>query len=326
VLHVVGWYDVFAASTIRNFTGIRAHARSPHARDNQRLVVGWWSHSPPDASRTTLGDVDFGAAAAIDLARLRDRWLDCWLKDDGCAAFDGAPIRLFIMGENRWRDEHEWPLARTRVTRYYLRSQGSANTLRGDGRLTPDAPPADEPPDHFLYDPWDPVPTGPLAGYSRMPADHRPIEERHDVLVFSTEPLAEAVEVTGSISAELWIASSAPDTDFTVKLLDVLPDGTARLLADGIQRARYRDSMTEPQLLVPGEPTRLVVDVGVTANVFQAGHRIRVEISSSNFPRYDRNPNTGGAFGEEAELRTATQTLFHDAVRPSHLLLPIIPR
>jgi uncharacterized protein len=325
-LHVVGWYDVFAAGTIRNFTGIRTHARSKHARDNQRLVVGWWTHSSPSPDRTSLGDVDFGPEAAIDLEELRENWMDCWLKDAGCAAFEGPPIRLFIMGENRWRNEYEWPLARTRFTPYYLRSQGSANTLHGDGTLELRAPPADEPPDRFLYDPWDPVPTGPMAGYSRLPGDHRSIQERNDVLVFSTEPLREAVEVTGPISASLWIASSAPDTDFTVKLLDVHSDGTARLLTDGIQRARYRHSDTEPEFLVPGEPTMLVVDLGVTANVFKVGHRIRLEVSSSNFPRWDRNPNTGGIIAAEPELRTADQTVFHDADRPSHVLLPVIPR
>jgi uncharacterized protein len=325
-LHVVGWYDIFAAGTIRNYTGIRTNARSRHARDNQRLVVGWWNHSPPGPDGTTLADVDFGERAAIDLAALRDDWFSCWLKDEGCARFGGAPIRLFIMGENRWRDEHEWPLARTSFTRYYLRSAGESNTRHGDGVLQREPPPAGSPPSRFLYDPWDPVPTGPLAGYSRVPADHRAIQERHDVLVFSTAPLESAVEVTGPITAELWIASSARDTDFAVKLLDVLPDGTARLLTDGIQRARYRASDREPTFLVPDEPTRLVIDLGVTANVFMPGHRIRVEISSSNFPRYDRNPNTGGTFGEDAELRTARQSVFHDAERASHIVLPIIPR
>jgi len=326
VLHVVGWYDIFAGSTIRNFTGIRETARSENARENQRLIVGWWTHSPPGPDRTTLGEVDFGPEGAIHLGEIRDGWFDCWLRDLGCGAFDAPPIRLFIMGENRWRDEYEWPLARTRFTSYYLRSQGSANTLHGDGVLDTDRPPAGEPADHFLYDPWDPVPTGALAGYSRLPVDHRSIQERHDVLVYTTPPLEEDLEVTGPIKAHLWIASSARDTDFTAKILDVHPDGTARLLTDGIQRARYRSSDTEPEFLVPDQPTEIVIDVGVTANVFKAGHRIRVEISSSNFPRYDRNPNTGGTFGEDAELRTADQTIFHDADRPSHLVLPIIPR
>lgn len=325
-LHVVGWYDVFASGTIKNYAGIRERGATARARDNQRLVVGWWTHSPPGPDRTTLGEVDFGPEAAIDLGELRDQWMDCWLKDERCEVLDGPPIRLFIMGENRWRGENEWPLARTRFTPFYLRSRGSANTRNGDGLLSADAPPSGESPDAFLYDPWDPVPTGPLAGYSRWPADHGAIEDREDVLVYSTPPLPEAVEVTGPITAEIWIASSAPDTDFTAKLLDVDPDGTARLLTDGILRARYRNSDTNPELLTPGEPTKLVIDLGVTANLFLPGHRIRVEISSSNFPRYDRNPNTGAPFGEGPELRTARQTVFHDAGRPSHVVLPIIPR
>ena len=159
-----------------------------------------------------------------------------------------------------------------------------------------------------------------------MPADQRSIEERPDVLVYTTTPLTQAVEVTGPISVTLWIASSAPDTDFTAKLVDVQPDGTARLLTDGIQRARYRKSRTAPELLDPALPTELTIDVGVTGNLFKAGHRIRLEISSSNFPRFDRNPNTGEPFGEAADLRLAEQTIFHDATRPSRLMLPIIPR
>lgn len=324
-LHVVGWYDVFAKGTIANFNGIRANARSERARRNQRLIVGFWTHSPPGPDRTTVGDVDFGPEARIDLGAIRDQWFDCWLREVGCAALESPPIRLFIMGENRWRYENEWPLARTRYTDFYLRSGGAANTRHGDGRLSA-TPPAREPPDRFLYDPWDPVPTGPLAGYSRLPADQGEIQERHDVLVYVTEPLPEPMEVTGPISAVLWIASSAPDTDFTAKLVDVAPDGTARLLTDGILRARYRHSDTQPSLLTPEQPTELTIDLGVTANVFQAGHRIGLEVSSSNFPRYDRNPNTGGPFGEETELRTAQQTVFHDRARPSRLILPVIPR
>lgn len=326
VLHVVGWYDVFAAGTIRNFTGIRQEGGSPHARQNQRLIVGWWAHSTPGPGTTTLGEVDFGPEAAIDVAGERDRWLDCWLTDTGCESVQAAPVRIFVMGENRWRDEHEWPLARSEFTAFHLRSQGQANTRHGDGRLNLEPPPADEAPDHFLYDPWDPVPTGPLVGYSRLPVDHREIQERPDVLVYSTEPLDEPLEVTGPVTATLWIASSAPDTDFTAKLLDVHPDGTARLLTDGIQRTRFRSSDTLPEPLVPGEPTRITVELGVTSNLFRAGHRIRLEVSSSNFPRFDRNPNTGGPFGEEAELHTAQQTVFHDARRPSRVVLPVIPR
>lgn len=324
-LHIVGWYDVFAASTIANFTGLRHAARSADARNQQRLIVGFWPHAQPGPRDTQVGEVDFGAAAAVDLAALRAQWFRCWLKGDGCDALGRAPIRLFVMGTNRWRDEYEWPLARARATPYYLHSGGRANSLGGDGRLSPAAPHA-EPPDGFVYDPWDPVPTGPARAYSRLPADQRETESRHDVLVYTSDVLEQPMEVTGPISATLWVASSARDTDFTAKLVDVAPDGTARLLTDGILRTRYRHSSTALELLEPGVSTEITIRVGVTSNVFLAGHRIRLEVTSSNFPRWDRNPNTGAPFGEEARLLRAEQTVFHDAARPSRLVLPVVPQ
>ena len=324
-LHIVGWYDVFARSTIANFAGLRARARTDQARRNQRLIVGFWPHAQPGPRDTRVGEVDFGPDAAIDLAAVREQWFSCWLKDAGCEALAGPPIRLFVMGDNRWRSEEEWPLARAKDTPYYLHSGGRANTLGGDGRLSPQAP-QQEPPDRFVYDPWDPVPTGPARAYSRLPADQRETEARHDVLVYTTDALAEPIEVTGPISLVLWVASSAPDTDFTGKLVDVAPDGTARLLTDGILRTRYRNSSRSLELMKPGTPTSLTINVGVTSNVFKAGHRIRLEVSSSNFPRWDRNPNTGGVVAEESRLTRAQQTVFHDMARPSRLVLPIVPR
>ncbi len=324
-LHIVGWYDVFAQGTLSNFAGLRTKSKSERARRNQRVIVGFWPHAQPGPRDTRTGEVDFGADAAIDLAAIRSQWFACWLKEEGCAEMAGAPIRLFVMGENRWRDEEAWPLARARPTAYYLQSGGRANTLRGDGRLTLAAP-EEQPPDRFTYDPWDPVPTGAAPAYSRLPADQRAIEERHDVLVYTTEPLSQPVEVTGPITLTLWVSSSARDTDFTGKIVNVLPDGTARLLADGILRTRYRRSNTKLALLEPNMPTELTIDIGVTSNLFKAGHRIRLEVSSSNFPRFDRNPNTGGPFGEESRLLPADQTIFHDAQRPSRLTLPVVPR
>jgi putative CocE/NonD family hydrolase len=324
-LHIVGWYDVFARSTIANFSGLRARAKSERARRNQRLIVGFWAHAQPGPRETKVGDVDFGPDAAIDLAAVRARWFACWLKEAGCDAFDGPPIRLFVMGDNRWRSEHEWPLARARVTPYYLHSGGRANTAGGNGRLSPEAPQS-QPPDRFVSDPWDPVPTGPARAYSRLPADQRDTEARPDVLVYTTPALTQAVEVTGPISLVLWIASSAPDTDFTGKLVDVAPDGTARLLTDGILRTRYRRSSRNLELMTPDTPTELTIDMGVTSNVFKAGHRIRLEVASSNFPRWDRNPNTGSVVAEESRLVRAQQTVFHDRAHPSRLVLPIVPR
>jgi putative CocE/NonD family hydrolase len=325
-LHIVGWYDVFAKGTSKNYAGLRAKARTEHARKNQRLVIGFWTHSQPGPGMTKVGDVDFGPEASFDPREMRDRWFNCWLKDADCASFNGPPVRIFVMGENKWRDEQEWPLARAKATPFYLRSGGSANTLKGDGRLSKEAPSGNEKPDRFVYDPWDPVPTTGAGGYSRLPADQRPVEERSDVLVYTSDPLTEAMEVTGPLSVVLWVASSSTDTDFTAKLVDVFPDGTARLLTDGILRARYRNSIRKPELLAPGKPTELTIDIGVTSNLFKAGHRIRLEVSSSNFPRFDRNPNTGSAFGEGVEVRRAEQTILHDATRPARIILPVVPR
>jgi uncharacterized protein len=323
--HVTGWYDTLLSGTLRNFTGLRQHARSDRARSAQRLVVGPWTHSRPTLESTKIGDVDFGSDAGFALEALMFDWFDYWLKDAPTSVLSRAPVRLFVMGAKSWRDEREWPLARAVPTPFYLHSGGRANTLDGDGTLS-EAAPSTEASDRFIYDPWNPVPTGQRGGYSRMPTDQRPVEQRPDVLVYSTAPLAAPVEVTGPIEVKLWVASSATDTDFTAKLIDVFPDGTARVLNDGILRARYRNGKTTPALLTPGEPVELTIDVGATSNAFAAGHRIRVEISSSNFPRFDRNPNTGAAFGESAELRRAEQTVFHDRERPSRIVLPVVPR
>ena len=324
--HLTGWYDTLLTGTLRNFAGLRAHAATDVARRHQRLVVGPWTHARPTLQSTKVGDVDFGPQAGFSAQQAYEQWFDRWLRGRGSAeAESAAPVRIFVMGENKWRDEHEWPLSRARATPYYLHSGGRANSLNGDGVLGTN-PPADEAPDRYTYDPKNPVPTGAIGGYSRIPSDQRPTEGRADVLVYTTPPLAENLEVTGPLSVTLWIASSARDTDFTAKLVDVHPDGTARAINDGILRARYRRSKSRPVLLTPGEPTEITIDIGATSNVFMAGHRLRLDISSSNFPRFDRNPNTGGAFGEDADLRQAAQTIFHDAQHLSRLVLPVVPR
>jgi hypothetical protein len=247
------------------------------------------------------------------------------LASDTAPDWDGAPVRIFLMGENRWRDEQEWPLARAVSTSYYLHSGGAANGLAGDGRLSPAAPGAAND-DHFDYDPAKPLPTGTAGAYSRAPGDRRTVQARADVLVYTTEPLSQPLEVTGPVRLVLWASSSAPDTDFTASLSDVHPDGTARALTDGIIRARYRASRTTPAPLTPHQPTEFTIEVGATGNVFLPGHRIRVEVSSSNFPRYDRNPNTGQPFAGDATTAIARQTIHHDTARPSRLVLPVIPR
>jgi putative CocE/NonD family hydrolase len=323
--HLTGWYDALLNGTLANFAGLRRRAGTERARRNQRLVVGPWTHARPTPTSTSIGGVSFGPEAGFDSFAAMVSWFDHWLKAPNDGDFAEPVVRLFVMGANKWRDEREWPLARARTTAFYLSSDGRANTGAGDGRLTLDAG-STAPADTFTYDPWDPVPTGASGGYSRAPNDQRPVETRSDVLVYSTAPLAAPIEVTGPVRLVLWASTSGRDTDFTARLVDVFPDGTARALTDGILRLRYRLRKTAPQLAVPGQPYQLTIEVGATSNLFQEGHRIRLEVSSSNFPRYDRNPNTGDSFAISARTVRARQTIWHTAARPSRLELPVIPR
>ncbi len=330
-LHIGGWYDIFAAETLKDATAIRTKGNP-----SQSIIMGPWLHGPYQGY---VGEVDFGMRASDALVLLDElhlRWFDHWLKGVENGIMDEAPLKIFVMGENTWRDEIEWPLARTKYTPFYLHSQGSANTRHGDGLLSP-AQPREEPSDNFIYNPRNPVPTrgGGLccspAALSAGAYDQRQIEERPDVLIYTSDPLEEDLEVTGPMEVHLWASSSAPDTDFTAKLVDVSPcpngncAGFARNIQDGIVRARNRIP-GKVSLLKPGEVYEFVIDLSVTSNVFKSGHRIRLEISSSNFPRFDRNPNTGHTASTSADLKPAMQTVFHDATRPSHILLPVIPR
>lgn len=330
-LHIGGWYDIFTADTLHDFTAIRERGGSEQARTHQKLLIGPWLHGPLEG---LVGEVDFGLQAASLLVlpeEIQLRWFDYWLKGEENGIVDEPPIRIFVMGDNQWRTENEWPLARTVYTPYYLHSGGAANSLHGDGALNL-AKPSHEPVDTYVYDPRNPVPTrggGLCCWRAALPPgayDQREVEQRPDVLVYTTPPLNSNVEVTGPIEVHLWAATSAPDTDFTAKLVDVYPCGYVRNVQDGIIRARHRTSLDQARPVKPGEVYEYVIDLSATSNVFQAGHRIRVEISSSNFPHFDRNPNTGHLLGQDAELRPATQTIFHDAGHPSYILLPIIPR
>jgi putative CocE/NonD family hydrolase len=323
--HIGGWYDIFIANTLRDFSSIRDQGNT-----RQKLLVGPWVHGSWDAN---AGEADFGLQASAFLLvpdEIQLRWFDYWLKGIENGIMEEPPLRIFVMGDNRWRSENEWPLARTRYTRFYLHSGGAANSLDGDGTLAPEAP-SEEPVDAFVYDPRNPVPTrggGLCCWQAALPPgayDQREVETRPDVLVYTTPILERDVEVTGPLEVHLWAATSAPDTDFTAKLVDVGPCGYARNIQDAIIRARYRNSLTQAEPLQPGEVYEYTIDLGATSNVFKAGHRIRLEISSSNFPRFDRNPNTGHAIGEDKGLRTALQTVLHDAGYPSHIVLPIIP-
>ncbi len=331
-LNIGGWYDIFLGGTIRNYLGMRQNAATEEARNGQKLIIGPWQHSSRGTSMA--GSHYFGVAAdsmALGLDEIHLRWFNQWLKGEDTGMLDEPPVRIFVMGDDVWRDENEWPLARAQTTNYYLHSGGNANTLHGDGVLSPEAP-SDESPDVFLYNPANPVPTrgGQLCCNPYFASsgafDQNEIEARSDVLVYSTPVLERDVEVTGPITVTLWAATSATDTDFTAKLVDVCEDGCARNLTDGIIRARYRESMSEPSLVEPGRAYCYAIDLWATSNVFKAGHKIRLEVSSSNFPRFDRNTNTGGVIAADTELKPAVQTILHDAAHPSHVSLPIVPR
>lgn len=330
-----GWYDIFQGGTLRNFLGSRQEAGTYRAQQGSRLLMGPWNHSTPTTN--LVGSVDYGITSSQSLSPLgydsdEDvlRFFDYWLKgiDNGVDA--EPPVKIFVMGVNEWRYEDAWPPSRVQFMKYYLHSAGDANTLEGDGKLL-SLEPGDEPVDVYLYDPRHPVPTygGQLCCYQPALAygafDQRDVELRPDVLVFSTPPLEEDVEVTGPVMLNLWAATSAADTDFTGKLVDVAPDGSSRNLTDGIVRARYRQGTDEARPINPGEVYQYTIDLCSTSNVFKAGHRIVLEVSSSNFPRFDRNSNTGSEPSTDTTLCSAMQTIYHDSAYPSHLVLPIIP-
>jgi putative CocE/NonD family hydrolase len=322
VFQMCGWYDIFAlGGNLRNYLAMKTRGGSDLARKNQKLVMGPWIHGTELLG--TVGELNFGAAstgAFIDMTGMHIRWFDHWLKGIENGITQEPPIRIFVMGDNIWRDEFEWPLARAKYTNYYLHSGGQANSSSGNGILSTERPDVEET-DVYHYDPRNPVPTregGPL--------DQEMVEKRTDVLVYTSTPLEADTEVTGPITIKLWAASSAVDTDFTSKLVDVWPNGKAYNLIDGIIRARYRESISETKLIEPGKVYEFTIDLGATSNVFKTGHRIRVDISSSNFPMWDRNLNTGHPIGQDAEIKVALQTIHHDKQYPSHIVLPVILR
>jgi len=328
--HVGGWYDIFLNGTLRNYMGLKAHGGTDAARHGQRLMIGPWYHDSASFREGKAGEVSFAPAGCSNEEDEMLLWFDYTLKGVASGLAE-KPVRIFVMGENVWREEENWPLARARPARFHLHSGGSANSLHGNGSLSGAGPQA-ESPDKFLYDPADPVRTqggGNCCDHDHLAPgvfDQRPVENRSDVLVYSTPPLDSDVEVTGPVSVELFVSSSAVDTDFTAKLVDVHPDGFAANLADGILRLRFRNSFEKAEPLVPGEIYKISIDLWATSNLFRKGHRIRLEISSSNFPRYDRNLNTGEDPLTGQRMVTASQTVYHDCGHPSALILPIVPR
>lgn len=326
--NISGWYDQVSQATINNYLGMVRYG-PPELRRHHKLLMGPWVHGISFGVTAKQGDLEFPPHSALNMKDVVQRWMDYWLKGIDNQVVDEPPVQIYVMGVDEWRFENEWPLARTRPTRLYLHSAGHANSVSGDGRLSA-ALPGDEPADKFIYDPANPVPT--IGGGVTMkpprsgPHDQRPVEDREDVLVYSTLPLDEDPEVTGPVSIELYASTDVTDTDFTGKLVDVWPNGYAQILLEGTVRARYRESFVTPRLLTPQKPEKYFIDLWSTSNLFLKGHEIRIEISSSNFPKYDRNPNTGHAFGQDDDLKTAHQTIYHDSVKPSSILLPVIPR
>jgi putative CocE/NonD family hydrolase len=301
-------------------------------RDSQEMIVGPWVHRSaatlqPDPRQ---GDVDFGPDSVLNLREIILRWLNHYIKGIDNGIDRELPVRAFTMGENAWHSYADWPVPGTQYIDYYLQSSGSANTLNGDGILITAAPLSQGKADFFVYDPANPVPTvgGNLCCSPEIlpwgPMDQRAVERRDDVLVYTTAPLSKDLRITGPVEMKLWVASSARDTDFTVKLTDVYPNGLVMNLTDGILRTRYRNSFQRPELLEPEKPYELTVDLWNTSNLFKKDHRIRVEISSSNFPHYSRNTNLARQPETDTTWELAHQSIFHDANHPSRIILPVL--
>jgi uncharacterized protein len=330
VLSFGAWYDIFLGGTLRNYARLKTEAGTDAAKQGQRLVVYVGGHAGGSSSRR-VGAVDFGEKLPIDEDELTLRWYDSILKGQANGVEREKPVKIFVMGKNEWRDEDDWPLSRAKSTRYFLHSTGGGATgLAGNGTLSTAAP-GEERPDQYVYDPSDATPTmgGPLCCGALPtgigPQDQRPAETRADVLVFTTPAFVQDTEVTGPVALDLYVSSSAVDTDFTGMLVDVWPNGFAQNLTSGILRMRYRNSQEKPELENPGETYHVTVDLWATSNVFLAGHKLRLEVSSSNFPRFDRNLNTGEIQARATHMIKATNVVYHDKTHPSALVVPVVP-
>jgi len=329
VLNIAAWYDIFLGGSLKNYVRLKTDGGTEAARKGQRLVVTVGGHAG-QSSTGKVGGVEFGSKLTLDMDELTLRWYDWLLKGEVNGAEKEKPVKIFVMGKNEWREEDDWPLARAKNTKYYLHSAGAANGVAGNGTLSTTAP-AEEKADQYVYDPSDAAPTigGPLCCGALPtgigPEDQRPAEARSDVLVFTTPAFAKDTEVTGPVSLELYVSSSAVDTDFTGMLVDVWPNGFAQNLTSGILRMRYRNSQEKPELANPGETYHITVDLWATSNVFLAGHKLRLEVSSSNFPRFDRNLNTGEEQARAMRMMKATNVIYHDKAHPSALSVPLVP-
>jgi putative CocE/NonD family hydrolase len=320
-----GWFDIFIMGTINGYVGMRHHGATPEARAGARMIIGPWGHG----STQSYGGIDFTPPANIDVFETQLRFYDYYLKGIQNGLNEEKPVQLFYMGINKWHGETDWPIPGTEYRELYLDSKGSANSVRGNGTLS-FAKPVTEGADKYNYDPDHPVPTTggnnccgtpTIAG----PVDQRPVERREDVLVYTGEYLKDPVTIAGPVKIILFAATDGPDTDWMVKLVDVYPDGYAMPVSEGILRARFREGLDKIRLLTPGQVYEYSIEMTGTANVFKPGHRIRIDITSSNFPQFDRNPNTGDPLGSSDKVRIAVQTIHHGGKNSSHIVLPVVP-
>lgn len=333
-----GWFDAYPGSMMRQWQGLRGGAATELARRNATVLIGPWSHEEEGGRQ--LGDLNFGPEADSIVRAHELRFYDHWLKGIDTGLAEEPPISLFTMGINEWRQVDAWPVPGTAFVPWYLHSGGSAQGVDGDGVFSAEPPRTGEPADSYRSDPLDPVPT--VGGNNSVatmmqnssvpvapgPSDQAPIERRRDVLVYTSASLSEDLEVTGPLEAVLYAASEARDCDFVVRLADVHPDGRSIFVAEGFIRARHRNGLEHSELLEPGRVEEYHIRCYPTSMVFKRGHRLRVTVASSSFPRISRNLQSGGdiATDTEADAVVATQTVLHDAAHPSHLLLPVVPR
>ena len=319
-LDMVGWYD-HANGDMLLFRTMVKQAKTKIAREGSRIIIGPWTHGTTYARK--YANIDFGPDAVFDKRAAQIRWFDYWLKGIQDGVDKDLPVRIFVMGDNKWRDEQHWPLQRTNEKVLHITSDGHANTPSGSGNLISEKPTIAGV-DNFIYDPSNPVPT-PSGSRRPIPADQRPLASRQDILVYQTEPLTKRVEVTGNPVVELHASSSAPDTDWFVRLIDVAPDGLARDVSSGLMRARYRCGFDKPKLIQPGEVIKYTIRMNPTSNAFLPGHRIRLDITSSDFPNFDRNHNTAANQNADAILVTAKQTVYHGGQHATRIILPWVP-
>jgi uncharacterized protein len=327
VLHVVGYHDFFSRESVDNFVLMQQQARDLATRRQQRLVLGPWDHGTIGKSK--VAEVDFGAEAALDVAAIQLDWFDRFLKQDAAAqAKPFPPVKYFSMGDNVWRECQTWPPEDVVATSFFLHSDGQANTRKGNGWLSRQAPTQEQPADSFKADPANPTPSSPVTETRPLkaavwgPVDQRATEDRDDVLVYTSDVLSEPLTFAGNIEAKLHVSTDTPDADWVVKLIDVHPDGFAPHLARGILRGRYRRSLLKPEMMQPGQVYEITVDLGPAAATIAKGHRLRVDVSGADFPLYDRNPNTAeGIFGKQTAI--ATEQVHHRPGAPSRIVLPV---